>query len=298
MDIGIGLPAVIPDTPGKWILNWAVRAEMGPFSSLGLIDRLVYPNYSPLIALTGAGAVTQRIRLMTTVLLVPLHNTGVLAKELASIDALTDGRLTVGVGVGSRKDDFLAAPASFEDRGKRLESQLDEMKRIWSGERLSAEVGPIGPQPVQPGGPPILIGGRDPVAIRRVARWGVGYITSARPTEARQSYDIALKAWQDAGRLGRPRFVACSYYGIGPDADVVAKEYIYDYYGANPYAEAIVKSVPTTPHAIKETIRAFIDVGADELILWPTSALVEQVDQMTDVVSEFVPPLPPPPKEE
>jgi alkanesulfonate monooxygenase SsuD/methylene tetrahydromethanopterin reductase-like flavin-dependent oxidoreductase (luciferase family) len=298
MEIGIGLPAAIPDTPGTLILNWAQKADDGPFSSLGLIDRLVFSNYSPLIALTAAGAVTLRIRLMTTVLLAPLFNTGVLAKELASIDVLTGGRLTVGVGVGARQDDFLAAPASFQRRGKKLDGQLDEFRRIWSGERLSAEVGPIGPQPVQPGGPPVLIGGRSPVAMRRVGHPVVaGFISgSGGPAAASQHYDTATKAWNDAGRPGRPRFVACSYYGIGPDAIDAARSYLVRYYGAQ-YGEMIVKSLPVTPAAIKDTIRAYRDIGADELILWPTSMFLEQVDNLADIVSEFAspPPAVPPP---
>ncbi len=298
MEIGIGLPAAIPDTPGTLILNWARKADVGPFSSLGLIDRLVYSNYSPLIALMGAGAVTLRLRLVTTVLLTPLFNSAILAKELASIDALTGGRLTVGIGVGARRDDFLAAPASFESRGKKLDGQLDEFGRIWSGERLSAEVGPIGPQPVQPGGPPVLIGGRSPAALRRVAHPVVaGFISgSGGPAAAKQNYDLAASAWTGAGRPGRPRFVACAYYGLGADAIDQARAYIVKYYGAQ-YGEMIVKSLPATPAAIKDTIRAYSDTGADELILWPTSMFLEQVDQLADVVSEFAsqPASPPPP---
>lgn len=296
MEIGIGLPAAIPDAPGTLILNWARKADLGPFSSLGLIDRLVYSNYSPLIALTGAGAVTLRIRLVTTVLLTPLFNTGILAKELASIDALTGGRLTVGIGVGVREDDFLAAPASFEGRGKKLDGQLDEFRRIWSGDRLSAEVGPIGPPPMQPGGPPVLIGGRSPAALRRVAHPVVaGFISgSGGPAAARQYYDIAAKAWSDAGRSGRPRFVACVYYGLGADAIDQARAYIVKYYGPQ-YGEMIVKSLPATPAAIKDAIRAYSDIGADELILWPTSIFLEQVDQLADIVSQFASPPPPTP---
>ena len=289
MEIGIGLPAVIPETPGGLILNWARRADVGPFSSLGLVDRLVYSNYSPLIALAGASGATGRIRLMTAVLLVPLYNTGVLAKELASLDALSNGRLTVGMGIGSRKDDFLAAPASFEDRGKRFERQIEEMKRIWKGERLNDEVGPIGPEPVQPGGPPILIGGRSSAALQRVARLGDGFISgSGGPAAARQAYDVVEKAWRGQKRSGKPRFVACTYYGFGPTADLDAREYIIHYYGFE-LGERMLPSIPTTPDKIKDTIRAYNDIGVDELILWPTATYVEQVPRMADLVSQFAP---------
>src|SRR5260370_2530319 len=164
MKIGIGHPATIPGAKGQLILDWARRADAGPFSSLGSLDRLVYPNYDALITLTASAAVTQRIRLMTTVLLVPLHNAGILAKQAASMDAISGGRLTLGVGVGAREDDFRAASASFHDRGKRFEAQLDTMKRVWSCQPLAEDVGPIGPAPVQPGGPELLIGGYSPPA--------------------------------------------------------------------------------------------------------------------------------------
>src|ERR687889_2563453 len=141
MDIGIGLPATIPGTRGSLILDWAKQAESGPFSSLGILDRLVYPNYEPLITLAAAAAVTSRVRLMSTVLLAPLRRAGVLAKQAATIDALSGGRLTLGLGVGGREDDFQFAPASFHDRGRRFEEQLDLMKRIWAGQPVSDEVG-------------------------------------------------------------------------------------------------------------------------------------------------------------
>src|SRR6266436_8800484 len=131
MQIGIGLPGTIPGVQGKLILDWAKRADAGPFSSLGNLDRLVYPNYEALITLAAAAGVTQRIRLITTVLLAPLHNAGVLAKQTASLDALSGGRLTLGLGVGGREDDFRATETSFEDRGRRFDRQLETLHRIW-----------------------------------------------------------------------------------------------------------------------------------------------------------------------
>jgi alkanesulfonate monooxygenase SsuD/methylene tetrahydromethanopterin reductase-like flavin-dependent oxidoreductase (luciferase family) len=125
MEIGIGLPATIPGTRGSLVLDWARRADSGPFSSLGIIHRLIYPNYEPLVTL--AAAVTERVRLMSTVLIAPLRGAGVLAKQAASVDALSGGRLTLGLGVGAREDDFQAAPAPFHDRARRFEEQLDLM---------------------------------------------------------------------------------------------------------------------------------------------------------------------------
>src|ERR687884_216835 len=231
MDIGIGLPATIPWTNAPLILEWAKRADSAPFSSLGILDRLVYPNYEPLITLAAAAAVTERVRLMTTVLLAPLRGAGVLAKQAATIDALSGGRLTLGVGVGAREDDFQFAPASFHDRGRRFEEQLELMRRVWSGQPVSEEVGAVGPPPAQAGGPELLIGGYTPVSIR-----GGDYI----------------------------------------------RDY-YSYFG--PGADDMARSIPSAPEAIKGLIQGFGDVGADEVVCWPTVAELDQVDRLAEIVS-------------
>ncbi len=158
MKIGIGLPGNIPGTEGDFILEWARRADAESFSTLGAIDRLVYANYEPFIMLSAASAVTTRFRLMTSVMLAPLRNVGVLAKEAAILDAISNGRLTLGFGVGRRPDDYKAAPAQYNNRGHRLEEQITTMRRIWKGEDVDPEndVCPMGPAPVQKGGPEIL----------------------------------------------------------------------------------------------------------------------------------------------
>jgi alkanesulfonate monooxygenase SsuD/methylene tetrahydromethanopterin reductase-like flavin-dependent oxidoreductase (luciferase family) len=287
MQIGIGHPGTIPGVKAQLILDWAKRADAGPFSSLGSIDRLVYPNYDALITLTAAAAVTHRIRLMTTVLLAPLHNGGLLAKQTASLDAFSGGRLTLGLGVGGREDDFRAAPADFHNRGKRFEQQLETMKRIWSGQPLADDIGPIGPPSARPGGPELLIGGYSPKAIQRVGRWGDGFIAGGAPPQmARQGYDLAEQAWKNAGRSGKPRFVVGLYWGLGPKAAERTAEYIRHYYAfLGPMAEQMASSVPSTPEALKGAIQAFADVGVDELICWPCIPDLDQVDLLAQLIS-------------
>lgn len=286
MDVGIGLPATIPGTKGSLILDWARRADSGPFSSLGILDRLVYPNYEPLITLASAAAVTERVRLMTTVLISPLRGAGVLAKQAATIDALSGGRLSLGLGVGGREDDFIAAPASFQDRASRFEEQLELMKRIWSGQPVSDEVGPIGPPPVQAGGPELLIGGYSPTPIRRVGRWADGFMSGGIPDpgQVRQMFDLAEESWRAEGREGRPRLVACLYYALGPNAER-GGDYIRDYYSFfGPGADEMARSIPSTPEVVGDLIRGFGDAGADEVICWPTVAELDQVDRLAELV--------------
>jgi alkanesulfonate monooxygenase SsuD/methylene tetrahydromethanopterin reductase-like flavin-dependent oxidoreductase (luciferase family) len=285
MQIGIGLPANIPGVQGKLIVDWAKKADSSPFSSLGLIDRLVYPNYEPLIALAAAAGVTQRIRLMTTVLLAPLRNTAILAKQAASLDALSGGRLTLGLGIGAREDDFHAASTSFGNRGKRFEEQLETMKRIWSGQPLAENIGPVGPSPVRPGGPEILIGAYAPAAIQRVGRWGDGYISGGGgPQRAQHGFKAAQESWQAAGRSGKPRLVGCMYFALGPDARERGGSYLRSYYGQGQWVDAMINSLPITPEVIKGLIQAYRDIGTDEVILWPCIPDLAQIDQLAELV--------------
>src|SRR5579883_1193767 len=287
MQIAIGLPGTIPGVSGEFILDWAKLAEVGPFSSFAVLDRLVYANYEPLITLAAVAGVTERMRLMTSILIAPLHDTAILAKQAASIDALSNGRLTLGIAVGGRQDDYQAAQVPFHERGKRFDEQLATMKRIWSGQPVSDKVGAIGPNPVQKGGPELLIGGYSPEAIKRVGRWGDGFISGGGgPDAARQGYNVAEQSWKEAGRPGKPRFVGATYYGLGQDAAEKAAQYIRHYYSfMGPMADRIAASVPSTPEAIKGALKAFADVGVDELIFWPTIADLNQVDMLAELVS-------------
>ena len=287
MQIGIGLPATIPGVKGQLVLDWARKADAGPFSSLAMLDRMVFPNYEPLATLAAAAAVTQRVRLMTTVLITTLRNAGILAKQAATIDALSNGRLTLGLGVGAREDDFRAAPAAFRNRGKHFEQELDLMNRIWSGQAVDEGIGPVGPPPVQQGGPELLIGGYTPAAVQRVGRWGKGFIAGgAGPEFALRLYRIAEESWKAAGKSGKPRFVTCMYFGLGADAAERAGAYIRTYYSfLGPAAEQRANAIPSTPEMVKQAIETFIDIGADELILWPCIPDLEQVDLAAELIS-------------
>src|SRR5579875_1867344 len=147
MDIGIGLPNSVPGTDGQTLVGWAARAEQAGFTTLGTIGRLVYDSYEELVALAAAAAVTSRIRLTTSVLLAPLRpNAALLAKQAASLDRISGGRLTLGLGIGGREDDFRVSGVAMADRGRRLDQQLTVMRRVWAGqERGDGNV--VGPRP-------------------------------------------------------------------------------------------------------------------------------------------------------
>jgi alkanesulfonate monooxygenase SsuD/methylene tetrahydromethanopterin reductase-like flavin-dependent oxidoreductase (luciferase family) len=287
MKIGVGLPAAIPGTHKDLLLEWATRADAGPFSSLSAIDRTVYDSYEPLIVLSAVASVTQRIRLISSVLIATLHSAGALAKQAASLDAISGGRLTLGLGVGGREDDFKVMEAEIHQRGKRFEKQLATMARIWRGEPYDSTIGPIGPQPVQEGGPEVLIGGYSQAAIKRVGKENNGYIAGAwNPRQAPWFYNMARQAWQEAGRTGKPRLVACTYYGLGTNATELCRKELSQYYAfLGPMTQQMIEHTPTTPEAMREYIKLYQDMGTDELIFWPCIAEMDQLKRLEELVN-------------
>jgi alkanesulfonate monooxygenase SsuD/methylene tetrahydromethanopterin reductase-like flavin-dependent oxidoreductase (luciferase family) len=286
MDVGIGIPNAIPGTEGTTLIGWAREAEQAGFSTLGTIGRLVFPNYDDLITLAAAAAVTDRIRLTTGVMLAPLHaNTALLAKQAASIDRLSGGRLVLGIGTGGRDDDFTASGLPTTSRGRRLEEQVNEMKRIWAGEKLGYD-GAIGPQTVRPGGPELIIGALSEAGFRRAARIGDGWIMGGgTPEMFAQAAAAVDKAWQDAGRSGKPRKLSLAYFALGPGARENADSYIKHYYRwLGGFADQIAAGAAVTAEMVKDYVAAFEQSGCDELIFCPASPQLDQVTLLADAL--------------
>jgi alkanesulfonate monooxygenase SsuD/methylene tetrahydromethanopterin reductase-like flavin-dependent oxidoreductase (luciferase family) len=257
MDLGLGLPITDPAR----LPEWARRAETAGFASLALLDRLTYDNPEPLVALAVLAGATSRIRLQTEVLLGPLRATALLAKQVATLDRMSGGRFVLGIGAGGRPDDHAAAGTPITRRGELLDRQLTDLRAIWRGE------GGIGPRPVRPGGPQILIGAFAPAALRRVARHGDGFVCAAPPAWAGPLVDTVREQWATAGRPGRPRLV-CQLNVAAGGAEVVAQasRAVADYYAftGRPGWGAPLSD----PAEIADTVAAYRELGADELILY------------------------------
>lgn len=285
MDVGIGLPSTIPGVERAAVLEWARRAEARGFSSLGTLDRVVFDNYEPLVTLAAAAAVTERIGLATAILIAPLRANGaLLAKQAASIDRLSGGRLTLGIAVGGREDDYTASAVDFRARGRLMDTMLDEWQRIWAGESFGT-AGAIGPAPVR-GRPRVIIGGTADAAFRRLAQHGDGWIMGGgAPEQLREGRERAREAWSQGGRDGSPRIVALTYFALGPDAEQAAQDYLGDYYGfLGDYAQRVVAGASTDEAAIRSAVEGFAQAGCDELICFPCSADPDQVDRLADAV--------------
>jgi alkanesulfonate monooxygenase SsuD/methylene tetrahydromethanopterin reductase-like flavin-dependent oxidoreductase (luciferase family) len=287
MKVAIGLPATIPGTEPELVLEWAKLADAKGFSSLGIIDRLVYPNLEPIVSLAAAASITERIRLMTTILLAPLRNTSVLAKQAATLDRISRGRFTLGLAIGGREDDSLGAGVIHNTRARRLEEQLKIMRRIWLGEPTGERAGKIGPPPIRSGGPELLIGGYSPPAAARAGRLGDGFIAGGGvdPKSAADLFRMAEESWKAAGRAGKPRLVCCGYFALGPDSAARGAVYIRDYYGfMGPRVENVVKGILSTRSAVENALKGFSEIGADEFVLWPTIPEIEQVELAAELM--------------
>ena len=279
MDVGIGLPNAVRGVDRAGIVDWARRAEQAGFSSLGTIDRLVYPNYESLISLAAAAAVTERVGLVTDILIAPLRqNTPLFAKQAASIDALSNGRLTRGLAVGGRPDDFEAGGVDFGKRGRIFAGQLDEMTAVWKGERG------VGPAPASNGRPGLLIGGSADVAFERAAKYADGWtMGGGTPDAFAEALEKLNAAWSSAGRDGKPRTMALFYFALGENPEQQASEALGDYYAfLGDYAQQVVASAAKDADTVKQYLAAFEQAGADEVICFPTSSDVDQVELLAE----------------
>ncbi|HEX7746614.1 MAG TPA: LLM class flavin-dependent oxidoreductase [Micromonosporaceae bacterium] len=276
MDLGLGLPI----SPGR-LLDWAHRAEASSFDTLALLDRLAYDNPEPLVALSVLAGATARIRLQTEVLLGPLRGTALLAKQVATLDRMSGGRFLLGVGVGGRADDHAAAETPIAQRGRILDQQLAALREIWRGGPYSGTH--VGPRPATPGGPPILIGAFAPSALRRVALYGDGFVCAAPLASAAPLVRAVHEQWAAAGRLGRPRLVCQVNVAIGSPSTVQrARRAIADYYaftGRPGWGEPLSDRVE-----IADTVAAYREFGADELVLYCYADDPGQVEALASIM--------------
>jgi alkanesulfonate monooxygenase SsuD/methylene tetrahydromethanopterin reductase-like flavin-dependent oxidoreductase (luciferase family) len=267
----------VPGTTGGQLTEWAKKAETRGFSSLGTIDRIVYGSYEPLIALTAAAAVTERIGLTTAVLLAPLRDNGaLLAKQTLSLNALSGGRLTLGLGLGGRDDDFAAIGADMGTRGAKMEEILKRLTEVWADDSIGPDVA----------APRLVIGGGVEASYRRAAKYGsAGWIGGGAPPDAvAEALGQVKEAWAAAGRDGEPVIMALAYFALGSDPEGDANRYLKNYYAflGEETAGYIAGSAAKDAETVKGYLGAYEAAGCDELILFPCSNDPAQVDLLAD----------------
>jgi len=290
MKIGMTLPTMVPGFDRALLLEWCQRVEAGPWHSLAAGERIAFPNTEILVTLAAAAAVTGRVRIFPTVVVLPLHSAVVVAKQLATLDVMSSGRLSVGVGVGGREEDYRAVGAPFERRLHRLEAQVEIMRATWRGAPPSEGATPVGPAPLQ-SSPEILAGSMQEPSIRRAARWAdglCGFSLGPDPDEVERCFDVARASWSAAGREAPPRLVTSCWFSLGAAARARMDAYVERYLGVfgPDIAKFLARQCRTTSaDALREVARRTAAAGGDELVLVPTTSDPAEVERAADVLA-------------
>lgn len=293
------MPVMEPDLDAAVLRNWAKAIDDGPFSALCWGERIAFTNPDSLTLLGALAAWTDRVELVTTVIVPQLHDPVMCAKALATGDLLANGRLTVGIGVGGRHEDYHAVGADPATQTMREMARLvGVMRQVWAGEKLTDSVLPVGPLPVRSGGPRLLVGTIGPKTVRSAAAWAEGLAGITMDLDvAKQNelFDVARQAWSQAGKpaphLATSFWFAMSQPGDPGAARAQVHRHLRRYMNWIP-AEFVDAMAPTTGWAGTEdelaaTLRTFEQIGTDEIHLIPTGSDIDQLRRVADVVKEF-----------
>lgn len=291
MKIGMTLPSMVEGLDRDTVLTWCRRIDDGPFSTLAIGERIGYPNIEMFTTLAAAAAVTQRVNLMTTIVVLPAHPAIEVAKMAATIDVISGGRLQLGVGIGGRGEDYLALERSDRNRHQLLDDQVAMMQRVWSGRSPAAGISPVGPAPVQPGGPPLYSGALGPKATARAAKWAegiAGFLLDPIGPDHAATFGAVEAAWQNAGRDDKPRHVTSFWYSLADDGADRLHAYATKYLGV--FGPDVAKAMAdictaSSGSAVRDAIDQLDAAGCDELILVPTSADLDELDRLVELIT-------------
>lgn len=292
MQIGMSLPTMAPEYSRATTVEWCRRLDESPFVSVSAGERVSFDNPELFTTLAAAAALTERVRVMANVVVLPWHSLGLVTKQLLTIEQLAPGRLVVGVGVGGRDEDYATVGASFKGRHARLDAAVDELKRLWSGAVPDGASAPIGPRPDDPDGPPLLAGALGPKAMARAARWAdgvTGFSVGGVADEMAGTFRLAEKAWADAGRSDRPRLVTGCFYALGPDAELRLREAVTRYLSVfgHRFAEDMAATLSaSSPEGLQAVLDGAEDAGADEVVLVPMSTDLACLEEASALVAD------------
>lgn len=290
MRIGMTIPFMEPGWNRESMKQWAQEIDRGPWSSLAMGERITFVNPEFMTSLAACAAWTERVELISTVSVLTMHNPVLMAKQFATIDVISNGRLTLGVGTGGRKEDYEAIGADWSNhRMAKLEENALLMQRVWQGDNtvLPNALRIVEPLPVQQGGPKILVGAIGPKSIAAAARYAdglTGFSMLASLDDIKQSFEHFRAAWQAAGREGSPRLIASFWYGIEREGKEKMVRHLERYMNFMP--PAVAKQL--IPHAgfngsindLKDFLGEIKALGADDVILAPTTTNLDEIKQL------------------
>ena len=231
MRLSMTLPTMAGGIDPGLLRAWCQAVDEGPFHALAVGERIGFDNLEMHTTLTFAAAATERVRLASTLTILPMYATAWAAKSLATLDVVSGGRLDLVVGVGGRRHDYDRAERSFAGRHQRLDDQVAELRRIWAGGDVDGV--PVGPAPVQSGSPADLCERNGP-EINRAARWAdgnMGFSLAPDTDDHETSIRTMVDAWAAAGVAERPYVSTSFWYSLGDGAAAELDGYARRYLG-------------------------------------------------------------------
>lgn len=277
-DIGLAWVTPAPLTQPENVVKFAQQCEVMGCHSIWTIDRIAYDNLEPLTLLAAAAGATQNIRLGTSVLLGNLRHPSHLAKIVATLDFISNGRITLGLGFGSRQNDYTAVEVPFEHRGSRAVEQVELMKRLWTedhvthkGKFFNVQNLTLGPRPVQRPHPPLWTGGSAETALKRAGAWANGFICGSSaipdfPATWEKISGYAKTAGRDPNKITKAGLTFMAINDDQAKAVKTVEDYVIRYYGRL-RADVANTSLVGSPAAIAGRIGAFLSKGLDTLII-------------------------------
>jgi probable F420-dependent oxidoreductase len=277
-NIGLAWVNPAPLTKPENVVNFAKKCEAMGCHSMWTIDRIAYDNLEPLTVLAAAAGATEKIRLGTSVLLGNLRHPSHVAKIVSTLDFISNGRMTLGLGFGSREDDYKAVEIPFEHRGSRAVEQVHLMKRLWTednvthkGKFYKVENLTLGPKPIQKPHPPIWTGGSAEIALKRAGAWADGFICGSSaipdfPSTWEKIAGYAKTAGRDPDKITKAGLTFMAIHDDQKRAVKAVEDYVMRYYGRL-RADVANTSLVGPPAAIIDRIGVFLSKGLDTMII-------------------------------
>jgi len=282
--IGLSLPTMLAGCDRDTVLGWSRRIEADGWDTIGFGERIAYRNLEMFSVLSAAAAVTERVGIASTVVVLPMHSEVWVAKQAATLDVVSGGRVTLGVGVGGRGEDYAALGRDDRRRHQRLDDQVARLRATWAGEPPAAGLDPVGPRPARD--IPILSGALGPKSIARSARWAAGvagFEMDPSPEALAGAAERVRAAWADAGRTEAPYLMTSWWFALGDDAATRLRGYATDYLGVfgPELAGALAESCTAAgDDAVRRAVDAARAAGYDEIQLVPTTRDLGELDRL------------------
>jgi len=292
MKIGICLPYMKAGLTREDYLAWFQRVDQGPFHSISCGERIHGPSYDMRIVLSAAAAVTTEVQITPTLYVLPMHSAIRVAKEIATLDILSGGRVgKVVLGYGGREKDYEAVGAAFKGRYGRMDRQVEKLRRVWAQEEIIEGGGAIGPAPSAARGPKLLAGAMGPKSIERCAQWADGLYAwsgNGEKSELENTFAMADAAWERAERSTKPYRLGGFWYTLADNGQQKLYDYVYEYLAiAGPeIATMMAKSVHRhTANAMKAALDNAEAAGCEEVFLVPATAELEEIDRLSELLT-------------